>query len=93
MEERKADGAAAAAELSAVRAQLEAAQAAACDAKTVVTALRSELDSAVADSREQRRVYSEMQVRFRRREHVHRGWQEILVLEMLLSCIAIDLMW
>ena len=71
VEERRAEGAAAAAELSAVRAQLDTALAAALNADAAMAAVRGELDLTAADAQEQRRLCGEMQVRERSPDHVH----------------------
>ena len=63
MEQRTAEGIAAAAELSAVRTELEAARTAASEANAAVAALRSELDAAQVNEREQQRLHSDLQVR------------------------------
>ena len=63
VEQRVAEGAAAAQDLSSVRAELDAAREAASEADAAVLELRGGLDAARAREQEQQRLLREMQVR------------------------------
>ncbi len=63
VEQRIAEGVAAARDLSAARAELDAARAAASEADAAVAELRGGLDAARAREQEQQRLLSELQVR------------------------------